>query len=59
MTTEDATIECTICKTVIEDVYIFPDVIARFYKWTMAISNRYCPKHSIKEIICFEEKLSK
>lgn len=63
MTTEDATIECPICKTVIEDVYLFPDVIARFYKWTGMVNIRngkswYCPKHPISEITDFEEKLS-
>ena len=62
MTTEDATIECPICKTVIEDVYLFPDVIARFYKWTGTIDTKngykswYCPKHPINEITDFQEK---
>ena len=64
MTIEDATIECSICKTVIEDVYLFPDVIARFYKWTGTINTKngisykswYCAKHPINEITNFEEK---
>lgn len=58
MTTEDAMIKCPICKVVIEDVYLFPDLIARFYKWTKTIDNSwYCPKHSIKDITDFEEKI--
>lgn len=65
MTTEEEIIKCPICKAVIEDVYLFPDLIARFYKWT--VSNRngishkswYCSKHSIEEIRGFEEKTIK
>lgn len=46
------------CKTIIEDVYLFPDAIARFYKWIGMVYIRdgishkswYCPKHSIEEI---------
>ncbi len=64
MTIEDLTIECPICKTVIEDVYLFPDVIARFYKWIGTVSTKngishkswYCPKHSIEEITDFQGK---
>lgn len=67
MTTDDATIECPICKTIIEDVHLFPDIIARFYKWTGIVNAKngishkswYCPKHHINEIKDFEEKLSK
>lgn len=64
MTIEDATIECSICKAIIEDVYLCPDMIARFYKWTGMVSTKngisykywYCPKHPINEITDFQEK---
>lgn len=64
MAIEDTTIECPICKTVIEDVYLFPDLIARFYKWTGTVNIKngishkpwYCTKHPINEMKNFEEK---
>ena len=61
MTIEEGIIKCPICKTVIEDVYLFPDLIARFYKWNNINDDDiwYCPKHPIEEITDFEEKLLK
>ena len=58
MTKEEDMIKCSMCEAVIEDVYLIPDLIARFYKWTGTISNRngisykycYCPKHSISKL---------
>ena len=52
-------------EAVIEDVYLIPDLKARFYKWTGTIGNRngisykywYCPKHSIEEIADFEKNV--
>ena len=31
MTDEDARIKCSMCDAVIEDIYLFPDLIAKFY----------------------------
>lgn len=62
---EERTIECSICKAVIEDVCILsPELIARFYKWVGTIREIngtlyrywYCPKHDINEIKDFERK---
>lgn len=53
---ENTKIECQICDAIIEDVYLFPELIARFYNWKNAGRNDiwYCPKHSIEEIRHFE-----
>lgn len=48
-------IKCPICKTIIEDVYLFPDLIAKFYKWNNVNNNWYCSRHSIDDIRNFEE----
>lgn len=38
-------IRCSECKSKIEDVYLFPDLIAKFYKWNKIDNNWYCAKH--------------
>ena len=65
MSNEEEMIKCSMCEAVIEDVYLIPDLITRFYKWTGTIGNRsgisykswYCPKHSIEEIADFEKNV--
>lgn len=63
--TDDDTIKCPMCDTVIEDICVLPiGMIARFYKWTenirtvdgIIVQLYYCPVHSKEEIKDFEEK---
>ncbi len=58
---EDDRIKCSMCEAIIDDVRLLdPEIVASFYGWRTRTDDDigrsfYCRKHSIGEIVNFED----